>query len=510
MLGVVESAAVAGVDACGVRVEVHVALSQMPGTTIVGLPDAAVQESRERVRAAIRHSHRTFPADKRIVVNLAPADLRKAGPSFDLPIAVAILAASGQVRHEALEGIVFIGELGLDGSVRPVAGVLPVAMWARRNGRRALVVPAGNLREASIVDGLSVHPVDSLDTVLRFVEDPESGPAVAEDPAALLGASPPGDVDFGDVKGQAPAKRALEIAAAGGHNVLMAGPPGSGKTMLARRLPSILPRLGVDEALDVTRIYSVAGVLPAGEALVARRPFRAPHHTVSHAGLTGGGSVPRPGEISLAHHGVLFLDEFPEFARDVLEVMRQPLEDGRVVIARAAATVAFPARFTLVAAMNPCPCGFLGDPVRACTCPPPVVDAYRRKISGPLLDRIDLQIEVPRLPVGELGAPPAGESSAIIRERVEAARARQRERLAGTDAGCNGQMGPREIQRHCRLRDDARGLLLEAITRMHLSARAHDRILKVARTIADLAGSERVGTPHVAESVQYRAVDRGQ
>jgi magnesium chelatase family protein len=507
MLSQVNSSAVLGVDAYIVEVEVDIS-GGLPRFDIVGLPDTAVQESRERVRSAIKNSGLEFPM-KRITVNLAPADVRKEGPSFDLPIAVGILAATGQVDPEGLDGTVVLGELSLDGGVRPVSGVLPVALKAREIKARRLVVPAHNVKEAAIVGEIEVYPVTTLAEVVQFFNDSQSMlPAVIDsrDLAALD--EPTYDIDFNDVKGQAHVKRALEVAAAGGHNMVMIGPPGAGKTMLARRIPTILPPLSLEEALETTKLYSVCGLLSANEALVTRRAFRSPHHTISNAGLTGGGSYPRPGEVSLAHHGVLFLDELPEFRRDVLEVLRQPLEDGKVTIARAQASLTYPARFMMVAAMNPCPCGFHGDYVKPCTCTPHMIQRYLQRISGPLLDRIDIHIEVPRLRHDELIGHGTGEPSGVVRERVAAARERQVERFAGTGIYCNAHMSSRQIKQYCQASDEVKDLLRSAIAQLNLSARAYDRILKLSRTIADLAGDTDIGTAHVAEAIQYRSLDR--
>jgi magnesium chelatase family protein len=481
-----------GLDVYEVHVEVDVS-GGLPNFKMVGLPDASVRESRDRVKAAIRNAGFGFPS-QRVTVNLAPADLRKAGSSFDLPIALAILAASGVVERRHVPEIVLIGELALDGGIHAARGALPIAAAARRVGLSAILLPRANAAEAAIVEGLRVLPVDSLVQAVAALNHPDRVTVEPAPPAPGIDAYAG---DFSDVRGQALARRALEIAAAGGHNALMIGSPGAGKTMMARRLAGILPPLTFDEALEVTSIHSVAGLLPSNSGLVATRPFRAPHHTVSDAALVGGGAIPRPGEISLAHHGVLFLDEMPEFGRRVLEVLRQPLEEGCARIARAARTSVFPARFMLVAAMNPCPCGFLGDPIRACRCTPTQVDRYAGRISGPLRDRIDLVVQVAPVPARALAEMAPAEASAAIRGRVSAARGRQLH-------GLNARLEGRALRDHAR--PDAAGarLLERAAERFGLSARGHDRVLRVSRTIADLAGEARVAREHIAEALQFR------
>jgi magnesium chelatase family protein len=500
MLSRVYSCAVIGLDGVVVEVEVDTCPG-LPGMDIVGLPDKAVQESRNRVQAAIKNAGLTIPR-KRLVVNLAPASIRKEGPAYDLPIALGVMLLTGDLEPEQVTSTLVVGELSLDGAVRHTRGVLPMAALARQEGFKCLIVPATDAPEAALVPGLEVIPVANLAELHAHLTGFHR--LKPQLPVPIDEIDPSVQTDFCDIKGQEHVKRALEVAASGGHNVLMVGAPGAGKTLLARALPAILPRMSIDEALDVTRIYSVADQLPPDVPLVRTRPFRAPHHTISHAGLVGGGNWPHPGEISLAHRGVLFLDELPEFGPRVLEVMRQPIEDKIVTISRAQGSLTFPANFQLVAAMNPCPCGYFNDPVKACTCSAGTVTKYQKRISGPLLDRIDIHIQVPRVEYEKLSDSRLGEKSSVVQQRVETARQIQRQRFTGTGIACNADMHPAEVRQYCALDDTCRSLMKTAMQRLQLSARAYHRVLKLARTIADLAGSEKIGPAHLAEALQYR------
>lgn len=508
MLAKIYSAAVQGVDAMEVEIEVNVARSGEPVIVIVGLPDTAVKESKDRVTTAISNSGFFWPRN-RTTINLAPADVKKEGPSFDLPIALGLLVCGGENEPPLLDDCAFVGELALTGAVRPVKGVLPIAIAARRSGRRRLFVPEANALEASVVEGIEVYGVENLRQLFDFLTNGTGLHPVRQDLQSLFKREEVYESDFADVKGQQQVKRAIEVAAAGGHNLLMLGPPGSGKSMLSKRINSILPPLTLEEAIETTKIHSICGLLDGKHNFVATRPFRSPHHTISDVGLLGGSANPTPGEVSLAHHGVLFLDELPEFKRATLEVMRQPLEDGKVTISRAAGSMTFPAEFMLVAAMNPCPCGYFGDPKRECRCAPGQVERYRQRISGPLLDRIDIHVEVPAVEFKELSSTEAAESSESIRSRVENAREHQQRRFGRkTGTSCNARMTSRQIKTHCALDESGIELLRAAMSSLHLSARAYDRILKVARTIADLADAEKISLEHLSEAIQYRTLDR--
>jgi len=500
MLARVFSCAVIGLDGVVVEVEVDTG-GGLPKMVIVGLPDTAVQESRERVQSAVKNAGFYYPR-KKVTVNLAPASVRKEGPAYDLPIALGVLIATSQLDPETVENTLIIGELSLDGSVRHVKGVLPMAALARQEGYQTVIVPAVDAPEAALIPDINVIPASTLNALydhLSGMAPIELAVPPAHDPAEVLV-----ETDFSEIKGQEHVKRALEVAAAGGHNLLMLGPPGAGKTLMARALPSILPAMVIDESLDVTRIYSVADLLPSDVPLIRTRPFRAPHHTISHAGLVGGGNWPHPGEISLAHRGVLFLDELPEFSSKVLEVLRQPLEDKVVTISRAQGSLTFPANFQLAAAMNPCPCGYYGDPARPCTCSSSSVTRYQKRISGPLMDRIDIHMQVPRVEYQKLRDMRPGESSADVRARVETARQRQRDRFVDTNIASNADMRPAQIRKYCVLDEPCQLLMKTAMRQLQLTARAYHRVLKLSRTIADLAGSEAITQVHLAEALQYR------
>ena len=509
LLAGIKSSAVAGIDSYVVDVEVDISFG-LPVFNIVGLPETAVRESRDRVKTAIKNSGYSFPLD-RITVNLAPADIKKQGTGFDLPVAMGILAASGVVSSESISGYLFIGELSLDGKVKPVSGVLPAALCAGKNNFKGIVVPFDNRLEASIVNEIDVFPVGKLSDIVDYFSGFKRIEPFKRDLSDFLNDSMAyDDCDFSEVAGQNSAKRALEIAAAGGHNVCMTGPPGSGKSMLAKRIKSILQELTFDEAMETTRIYSVAGLLKNKMPLVTSRPFRSPHHTISGPGLVGGGRNPEPGEVSLAHNGLLFLDELPEFKRNVLEVLRQPMEDGIVTISRVGSSVTFPASFMLIAAMNPCPCGYYGDLIHECTCSNAEISRYKSKISGPLLDRIDIHIEVPAVPYKDLAGSEKRESSFLIRKRVKAARQIQTARFKGTRIVCNAGMDARHMRKFCRLDSVAASILKKAVDHLGLSARAYSRVIKIARTIADLERKSDITESNIAEAVQYRTLDRKQ
>lgn len=507
MLAKVMSAAVLGIDAYPVEVEVDIASRGLPFFSTVGLPDAAVKESKERVRAALKNTGFDFPL-KQVVVNLAPADIKKEGSAFDLPIAIGMLIAEGILTQEQVNGFLIIGELALDGRVKAVRGGLSMAVLGRKKNCRGLIVPSENAEEAAVVESVSVYGLRTLPEVVDFLANRAARDAVSIDLQGAFAACSVYAEDFSEVRGQEHAKRAIEVAAAGGHNIVMIGPPGSGKTMLARRLPSILPQMNFDESIETTKVHSILGLLRQGQPLIATRPFRSPHHTISDAGLIGGGQVPRPGEVSLSHNGVLFLDELPEFKRNVLEALRQPLEDGSVTISRALTSLTYPASLMLVAAMNPCKCGFHGDPLHPCQCTPHQVQTYRSRVSGPLMDRMDIHVEVPAVKFKEISDDRMAEPSAEIRSRVTRARASQQERFSGDGIYANSQMRPRHIRKHCRIDENSQRLMEAAMSKLGLSARAYNRILKVSRTIADLEGSSGIAPHHITEAIQYRSLDR--